>query len=159
MPFDLHPIDLLLLLLLLLAGLGGWRRGLAMVVLGYAGLLAGLAVGAWVAVRVGVRLVEDLGLARAGRRGGVLPGDGCRLHVGQPARPPRPVAGGQEPGAEDGQAVGAGGFLDRASQPVIVRHQHPVLALAPHAVVRDRDGEEEQQGGGVLDGDPERDLL
>jgi len=37
---------------LLLAGLGGWRQGLAMVVLGDAGLLAGLAVGAWVAVRV-----------------------------------------------------------------------------------------------------------
>jgi S1-C subfamily serine protease len=64
MPFDLHPIDLLLLLLLLLAGLGGWRQGLAMVVLGYAGLLAGLAVGAWVAVRVGLFVSPRISVSR-----------------------------------------------------------------------------------------------
>jgi S1-C subfamily serine protease len=53
MPFDLQPIDILLLVVLLLAALSGWRRGFAMVVLGYAGLLLGLAVGAWAAARVG----------------------------------------------------------------------------------------------------------
>jgi hypothetical protein len=40
-----------------------------------------------------------------------------------------------------------------------VRHQHPALTLAPHAVAGDRDGEEEQQGGVILDGDSEGDLL
>ena len=53
MPFDLQPIDLLLVVVLLLAALSGWRRGFAMVVLGYAGLLLGLAIGAWAAARVG----------------------------------------------------------------------------------------------------------
>jgi S1-C subfamily serine protease len=53
MPFNLQPIDILLLVVLLLAALSGWRRGFAMVVLGYAGLLLGLAVGAWAAARVG----------------------------------------------------------------------------------------------------------
>ena len=35
MPFDLQPIDVLLLVLLALAALSGWRRGFAMVLLGY----------------------------------------------------------------------------------------------------------------------------
>jgi S1-C subfamily serine protease len=58
MPLDLEPIDLLLLVVLALAALSGWRRGFAMVLLGYAGLLLGLALGAWAATRVGF-LVPD----------------------------------------------------------------------------------------------------
>jgi S1-C subfamily serine protease len=50
----MHPIDLLLLLVLALTALSGWRRGLAVVVLGYLGLLAGLAAGAWAAARIGL---------------------------------------------------------------------------------------------------------
>jgi hypothetical protein len=64
MPFDLHPIDLLLLVLLLLAGLGGWRRGFAMVVLGSAGLLVGLAVGAWAASWVGLVVSPATSMSR-----------------------------------------------------------------------------------------------
>lgn len=64
MPFDLHPIDLLLLVLLLLAGLGGWRRGFAMVVLGSAGLLVGLAVGAWAASWVGLVVSPAISMSR-----------------------------------------------------------------------------------------------
>jgi S1-C subfamily serine protease len=60
MPLDLQPIDLLLLVVLALAALSGWRRGFAMVLLGYAGLLLGLALGAWAAARVGF-LVPDGG--------------------------------------------------------------------------------------------------
>jgi S1-C subfamily serine protease len=58
MPLDLQPIDLLLLVVLALAALSGWRRGFAMVLLGYAGLLLGLALGAWAATRLGF-LVQD----------------------------------------------------------------------------------------------------
>jgi len=58
MPLDLQPIDLLLLVVLALAALSGWRRGFAMVLLGYLGLLIGLALGAWAATRVAL-LVAD----------------------------------------------------------------------------------------------------
>lgn len=50
----MHPIDLLLLLVLALTAMSGWRRGFAVVVLGYLGLLAGLAIGAWAAARIGL---------------------------------------------------------------------------------------------------------
>jgi S1-C subfamily serine protease len=63
MPPDLQPIDLLLLVVLALAALSGWRRGFAMVLLGYLGLLIGLALGAWAATRVGL-LVADGSSAR-----------------------------------------------------------------------------------------------
>jgi S1-C subfamily serine protease len=63
MPLDLQPIDLLLLVVLALAALSGWRRGFAMVLLGYLGLLVGLALGAWAATRVGL-LVANGGSAR-----------------------------------------------------------------------------------------------
>jgi len=63
MPLDLQPIDLLLLVVLALAALSGWRRGFAMVLLGYLGLLIGLALGAWAATRVGL-LVADGSSAR-----------------------------------------------------------------------------------------------
>src|SRR5919204_2397446 len=58
MPFHLQAIDVLLLIVLALAALSGWRRGFAMVLLGYLGLLLGLALGAWAATRVGL-LVPD----------------------------------------------------------------------------------------------------
>ena len=63
MPLDLQPIDLILLGVLALAALSGWRRGFAMVLLGYLGLLIGLALGAWAATRVGL-LVADGSSAR-----------------------------------------------------------------------------------------------
>src|SRR5919109_4731953 len=63
MPFDLQPFDLLLLVVLALAALSGWRRGFAMVLLGYLGLLLGLALGAWAATKVGL-LVPDGSSAR-----------------------------------------------------------------------------------------------
>src|ERR671935_49459 len=47
MPFHLQAIDVLLLVILALAALSGWRRGFAMVLLGYLGLLVGLALGVW----------------------------------------------------------------------------------------------------------------
>jgi S1-C subfamily serine protease len=59
MPFDLQPIDVLLLLLLALAFLSGWRRGFAMVLLGYLGLLVGLALGAWAATQAGLLVSPD----------------------------------------------------------------------------------------------------
>jgi S1-C subfamily serine protease len=59
MPFDLQPIDVLLLVLLALAALSGWRRGFAMVLLGYLGLLVGLALGAWAATKVGLLVSAD----------------------------------------------------------------------------------------------------
>jgi S1-C subfamily serine protease len=59
MPFDLQPIDVLLLVLLALAALSGWRRGFAMVLLGYLGLLIGLALGAWAATRAGLLVSAD----------------------------------------------------------------------------------------------------
>src|ERR1044071_8531796 len=64
MPFDLQPIDVLLLVLLALAALSGWRRGFAMVLLGYLGLLIGLALGAWAATRVGLLVPDGSSSAR-----------------------------------------------------------------------------------------------
>jgi len=59
MPFDLQAIDILLLVLLALAALSGWRRGFAMVLLGYLGLLVGLALGAWAATQIGLVVSVD----------------------------------------------------------------------------------------------------
>jgi S1-C subfamily serine protease len=59
MPFDLTPIDVLLLVLLALAALSGWRRGFAMVLLGYLGLLVGLGLGAWAATQAGLLVSPD----------------------------------------------------------------------------------------------------
>jgi S1-C subfamily serine protease len=59
MPFDLQPIDVLLLVLLALAALSGWRRGFAMVLLGYLGLLVGLGLGAWAATQAGLLVSPD----------------------------------------------------------------------------------------------------
>src|SRR6266511_3553420 len=61
---DLHAIDLLLVLLLVLAAVSGYRRGFAVVVLGYAGLLLGLALGAWAATRVGLFISAEDSLRR-----------------------------------------------------------------------------------------------
>ncbi len=60
----LHAIDLLLLLLLVIAAVSGWRRGFAVVLLGYAGLLLGLALGAWAATRVGLFISAEDSLRR-----------------------------------------------------------------------------------------------
>jgi len=59
MPFDLQPIDILLLVILALAALSGWRRGFAMVLFGYLGLLLGLALGAWAATQAGLLVSAD----------------------------------------------------------------------------------------------------
>jgi S1-C subfamily serine protease len=64
MPFDLQPIDVLLLVILALAALSGWRRGFAMVLLGYLGLLAGLALGAWAATQAGLLVSADSSVRR-----------------------------------------------------------------------------------------------
>jgi S1-C subfamily serine protease len=64
MPFDLHPIDVLLLVILALAALSGWRRGFAMVLLGYLGLLVGLALGAWAATQAGLLVSPDSSVRR-----------------------------------------------------------------------------------------------
>jgi S1-C subfamily serine protease len=64
MPFDLQPIDVLLLVILALAALSGWRRGFAMVLLGYMGLLVGLALGAWAATKVGLLVSADSSVRR-----------------------------------------------------------------------------------------------
>jgi S1-C subfamily serine protease len=64
MPFDLQPIDVLLLVLLALAALSGWRRGFAMVLLGYLGLLVGLALGAWAATQAGLLVSSDSSVRR-----------------------------------------------------------------------------------------------
>jgi S1-C subfamily serine protease len=64
MPFDLQPIDVLLLVILALAALSGWRRGFAMVLLGYLGLLIGLALGAWAATKVGLLVSTDSSVRR-----------------------------------------------------------------------------------------------
>jgi S1-C subfamily serine protease len=61
---ELHVIDLLLLLLLALAAVSGWRRGFAVVILGYAGLLLGLALGAWAATRVGLFISAEDSMRR-----------------------------------------------------------------------------------------------
>jgi S1-C subfamily serine protease len=59
-----HPLDVLLGLVLIAAAISGWRRGFMVVVLGYAGLLAGLAVGAWAASRVGLVVSSEDSLRR-----------------------------------------------------------------------------------------------
>ena len=64
MPLDLQPIDLLLLVVLALAALSGWRRGFAMVLLGYLGLLVGLALGAWAATQAGLLVSADSSVRR-----------------------------------------------------------------------------------------------
>src|SRR6266704_2747767 len=64
MPFNLHAIDLLLLLILAATAVSGWRRGFAVVTLGYAGLLVGLALGAWAAARVGLFISAEDSLRR-----------------------------------------------------------------------------------------------
>src|SRR5918993_3092814 len=64
MPFDLQPIDILLLVILALAALSGWRRGFAMVLLGYLGLLLGLALGAWAATQAGLLVSADSSVRR-----------------------------------------------------------------------------------------------
>ena len=64
MPFDLQPIDILLLVILALAALSGWRRGFAMVLLGYLGLLVGLALGAWAATQAGLLVSADSSVRR-----------------------------------------------------------------------------------------------
>jgi S1-C subfamily serine protease len=64
MPFDLQPIDVLLLVLLALAALSGWRRGFAMVLFGYLGLLVGLALGAWAATQAGLLVSADSSVRR-----------------------------------------------------------------------------------------------
>src|SRR6266498_1470239 len=64
MLFNLHAIDLLLLLILAATAVSGWRRGFAVVTLGYAGLLVGLALGAWAAARVGLFISAEDSLRR-----------------------------------------------------------------------------------------------
>jgi len=59
-----HPLDVLLGILLILAAVSGWRRGFTIVVLGYAGLLVGLAIGAWAATRVGLLISGEDSLRR-----------------------------------------------------------------------------------------------
>jgi S1-C subfamily serine protease len=63
-PMHLHAIDLLLLLVLAVTAVSGWRRGFAVVTLGYAGLLVGLAVGAWAAARVGLFISDEDSMRR-----------------------------------------------------------------------------------------------
>jgi len=60
----MHTIDLLLLLILALTAFSGWRRGFAVVVGGYLGLLAGLAIGAWLAARIGLFVAAQDSLQR-----------------------------------------------------------------------------------------------
>ena len=57
-------IDLVMLAILVTAGISGWRRGFAVVVLSYLGLLGGLALGAWLAARVGLALSATDSLGR-----------------------------------------------------------------------------------------------
>jgi S1-C subfamily serine protease len=64
MPFHLQTIDVLLLVILALAALSGWRRGFAMVLLGYLGLLVGLGLGAWAATQAGLLVSEDSSVRR-----------------------------------------------------------------------------------------------
>ena len=64
MPFHLQTIDVLLLVILALAALSGWRRGFAMVLLGYLGLLVGLALGAWAATQAGLLVSDDSSVRR-----------------------------------------------------------------------------------------------
>jgi S1-C subfamily serine protease len=59
-----HPLDVLVGIVLILAAVSGWRRGFTVVVLGYAGLLVGLAVGAWAATRVGLVVSAEESLRR-----------------------------------------------------------------------------------------------
>jgi S1-C subfamily serine protease len=64
MSLNLHAIDLLLLLVLVATAVSGWRRGFAVVTLGYAGLLVGLALGAWAAARVSLFVSAEDSLRR-----------------------------------------------------------------------------------------------
>jgi S1-C subfamily serine protease len=59
-----HPLDVLLGIVLIVAAVSGWRRGFTVVVLGYAGLLVGLALGAWAATRVGLVISREDSLRR-----------------------------------------------------------------------------------------------
>lgn len=59
-----HPLDVLLGIVLAVAAVSGWRRGFTVVVLGYAGLLIGLAVGAWAATRIGLVVSTEESLRR-----------------------------------------------------------------------------------------------
>jgi S1-C subfamily serine protease len=59
-----HWLDLFLLSLLVLVAIGGMRRGLAVEVLRYLGLLVGLLIGAWVATRVGLLVSDRASLQR-----------------------------------------------------------------------------------------------
>lgn len=59
-----HPLDVLLGIVLIVAAVSGWRRGFTVVVLGYAGLLVGLALGAWAATRVGLVVSSEDSLRR-----------------------------------------------------------------------------------------------
>src|SRR6266545_1459694 len=59
-----HPLDVLLGIVLIVAAISGWRRGFIVVVLGYAGLLIGLAVGAWAATRIGLVVSTEESLRR-----------------------------------------------------------------------------------------------
>jgi S1-C subfamily serine protease len=59
-----HPLDVLLGIVLVVAAISGWRRGFIVVVLGYAGLLIGLAVGAWAATRIGLVVSTEESLRR-----------------------------------------------------------------------------------------------
>src|SRR6266536_2499158 len=64
MLFNLHAIDLLLLLILAATAVIGWRLGFTVVTLGYAGLLVGLALGSWAAARVGLFISAEDSLRR-----------------------------------------------------------------------------------------------
>jgi S1-C subfamily serine protease len=59
-----HPLDVLVVVVLVVAAVSGWRRGFTVVVLGYAGLLIGLAVGAWAATRIGLVVSTEESLRR-----------------------------------------------------------------------------------------------
>jgi S1-C subfamily serine protease len=64
MLLETHPLDVLVGIVLILAAVSGWRRGFIVVVLGYAGLLAGLAIGAWAATRIGLIVSTEESLRR-----------------------------------------------------------------------------------------------
>jgi len=59
-----HPLDVLIGIVLVVAAVSGWRRGFTVVVLGYAGLLIGLALGAWAATRIGLVVSTEESLRR-----------------------------------------------------------------------------------------------
>src|SRR4029453_352273 len=92
MPFHLQAIDVLLLVILALAALSGWRRGFAMVLLGDMGLLVrpALGVGGGPPGRA-AGLARQLGPGAADRGGGFLPGRGRLPRRREPARDAGPV--------------------------------------------------------------------